>query len=218
MTSPRSVRATGLGIFVGLLLIACVAHPPVDPDHIGIVTGSAGVPSVIRNGKTYMLARESRIYPGDIIETDHSSGVKVSMIDDTVISVGHDTRFIFHQYKYSPGGFFPRAMLTFTSGAFRAKTGAITDKWFGTFEISTPLAMINPHTADFWAILESDENTLEVAMIDGKKVTVANTHGNAKLKHRGFGTRVTAGSAPRRPKLWSDRELDAGLNETALPE
>lgn len=210
----RHVKTYAVLIIHVSLLTACATQPSSDPQHIGIVTTWHGLPSVTRNGKVYLLATQSRIYPGDIVKNDGTSQVSIHMIDDTQIILGRETHFVFHEYDFEPGSFFPTARMTFTSGRIRARTENVTRAWFGQFEIQTPLATIRPETVDFWAEVTRD-NRLEVVMLEGKQVQVGNDHGAVQIKRQQFGTSVRAGSAPKAPKSWSERALDSIRSSTA---
>lgn len=211
----RHVKTHAVLIIHVLLLTACATQPPSDPQHIGIVTTWHGLPSVTRNGKTYLLSNQSRIYPGDIVKNDGTSQVNIHMIDDTQIILGGESHFVFHEYDFVPGSFFPTARMTFASGRMRARTENVTRAWFGQFKIQTPLATIQPDTADFWAEVTSKDNRLEVIMLEGKQVQVGNDHGSVQIKRQQFGTTVRAGSAPKTPQIWSKRALDSIRKSTA---
>lgn len=211
----RHVKTHAVLIIHVFLLTACATQPPSDPQHIGIVTTWHGLPSVKRNGRTYLLSTQSRIYPGDIVKNDETSQVNIHMIDDTQIILGPESHFVFHEYDFEPGSFFPTVRMTFTSGRIRTRTENVTRAWFGQFEIQTPLATIRPKNADFWAELASKDNTLEVIMLEGKGMQVANDHGAVRIKRQHFGTSVRAGSAPKTPNRWSERVLDTIRKSTA---
>lgn len=217
MTYPRKhVNTHVVFILFALLPAACTTQPPTDPRHIGLVVTYSGMPSVIRNGKTYLLSNQSRIYTGDIVKTDEDSRLNINMIDDTQIMLGRESHFVFHVYKYDPDTFFPLAQMTFTAGSFRARTENVTRAWFGKFEIQTPLAVVQPDDADFWAEFSDSDNTLGVAMIEGKEVRVSNDHGTAQIRQSTFGTSVHAGSAPQKPRRWSGREMKS-IHDSTRP-
>lgn len=217
MTFPRKhVNTHVVFILFVLLLAACTTQPPTDPRHIGLVVTYSGMPSVIRNGKTYLLSNQSRIYSGDIVKTDEDSRLNIHMIDDTQIILGRESHFVFHVYKYEPRAFFPVAHMTFSAGSLRAMTENVTRAWFGKFEIQTPLAVVQPENADFWIEFAGSDNTLGIAMIEGKEVRVSNDHGTARIRRNEFGTSVQAGSAPQKPRRWSAREMKS-IHESTRP-
>lgn len=216
MTFPRKhVNTRVVFILSVLLLTTCTTQLPTDPQHIGIVTTYTGMPSVIRNGKTYWLSTQSRIYSGDVVKTDETSRLKINMIDDSQIILGQESHLVFHIYDYEPGSFFPMARMTFISGNFRARTENVTRAWFGEFEIQTPLALVRPKNADFWGELSPSDNTLGIALLEGTEVRIANDHGSARIKRQNYGSSVHAGSAPQRPKRWSERKVESIRESTA---
>ncbi|MBD3649378.1 MAG: FecR domain-containing protein [Pseudomonadales bacterium] len=190
----------------------CTSNSPADPQPIGIVANVKGFPSVTRSGRTYLLANQSRIFKGDIIQTDRDSMVDVNMIDETRIVLGKESRLVVHEYDYDQGDFFPVAKLFFTAGTIRVRTENIPRSWFGTFEIRTPLAAVLADRADFWGSMAA-ANRLDVGMLEGKHIEVINEHGSVKVKRNGLTTTILAGSAPSGAQHWSDRRLKAILEQ-----
>lgn len=214
MTYARRCARSLLLLLFGLLP-ACTSHSPADPQHVGIVANVEGFPSVTRSGRTYLLANQSRVFEGDIIQTDRESRLEINMIDETRIVLGNESHLVFHEYDYEQGDFFPVARLFFTAGVFHIRTENIPRSWFGTFEVRTPLAKILADRADFWGSMEAD-NSLNVGMLEGKHIEVINDHGNVKIKRHGLTTSILAGSAPSGAQRWSERRLKAILDTIGL--
>lgn len=200
------------------MLTACGSQgtPPGPAVLIGVVEETKGFPSVIRGQRTYLLAKQSRIYQGDIIETDRESKIKLKMLDDTTFALGPNSHFVLHEYKYSETESAPVAQMSLTSGSLRSKTAKLMQARRPSFKINTPQALIGIRGTDFWSGFIFGDNTLDVAMIEGRGVYVTNQHGTAELDFGGFGTTVSGAAPPRPPKRWPQRKIDRALAETGF--
>ena len=181
---------------------------------VGTVLLSEGTPAVIRNNRSYLLAPQSRLYEGDILQNDGESRLVAQMSDQSVLSLAYDTHLVINRYR--PDTFTPMAKFTITRGAGRLKTGNISADRLGTFVIQTPVAVIETEEAEFWFGLIFGTNTLDLLLLNGDRVDVVNRHGTTKLKRAGLGTRVRGRSAPQVPRPWPENKLINALNSTEL--
>src|SRR5262245_48985790 len=80
---------------LGLLsLLCCAAAHSQQPKSIGQVTALEGKVTVVRQGKfaPEPLTLQKAVFPEDIIETDRTSKVRITLTDATVISLGEQSR------------------------------------------------------------------------------------------------------------------------------
>lgn len=185
-------------------------------DPIGIVTRLEGYPEVTRKDRTYILANQSRIYPEDSIRTNNGSRLFITMNDQTTFALGPNTDLVLHRYDYRENLTTPVAQMSFTQGAIRTRTARIMKASQPRFEIRTPLAVIGVRGTDFWSGYLFGDNTLDVAMVSGKGIYVENELGSVDLVTDGWGTTVTASTAPQPPKIWSGLKINRALTETNL--
>ena len=190
----------------------------ITPTTIGVVTASTGYPKVIRKSRTYILASQAKIYQGDIIETDETSKVVIQMTDETNFSLGPNSHFVMHTFDYSPKKNTAVVKMSFTSGSLRTRTPDLTKSRKKTFEIKTPLAVINVLGADFWSgyLFGENQNTLDVAMINGTGIIATNNHGSVDIVEQGYGTTVIGRSAPQAAKRWSEKKIRHALSNTTF--
>ena len=175
----RYLRATGnrriglaTAIFLPALLSGCFFRTPVsnEPKHIGDVIEATGSPFVIRRNENYIIDVQSRIYEGDIIETDDTSKAQIEMTDRSMIRIGPGSHFVFNRYDYAPGASSPVARMTFTEGSVRIETRDIALARRPTFEVKTPFAVVGAGASDFWAGFIFAANTLDVATLAGNGI------------------------------------------------
>ncbi len=219
MTLLLKSKLAGLGLICMLALISCSTQPDASGSSsvaIGLVTASKGYPEVFRKNRTYILAAQSRIYAEDIVKTDKNSKVAIQMLDDTTFALGPGSHFVLHNYKYSPDMTAPVAQMSITSGSLRTRTANLMKAKKPSFEIRTPLAVVGVRGTDFWSGFLFGENTLDVAMIEGKGIYIQNPHGAVDIYSDGHGTTVIGDSAPQPPKAWSSRKINRALSVTDI--
>lgn len=195
--------------FLPLLLAGCVNKAIPVTTEIGLVTESIGYPSVVRNNRSYILARESRIYATDVLDTDEESMLQIRMIDDTLITLAKDSHVVIHRYLQKADA--AKIEATLTKGAIRATREHDVDN---NIEIlfSTPIAAIRSFSHDFWASFR--DRTLDVIMIKGTEMEVSNRSGERQVIQPSYGIKVTAGSGPQEPILWNDARISNAISST----
>lgn len=195
--------------FLPLILTGCINKAVPVTTEIGLVTESSGYPSVVRNNRSYILARESRIYSTDVLDTDEESMLQIRMIDDTLITLAKSSHVVIHRYLQKVDA--ARIEATLTKGAIRATRKHDVEN---NIEIlfSTPIAAIRSFSHDFWASFH--DRTLDVIMIDGKEIEVSNRSGKRQVTRPSYGIKVTAGSGPQEPILWNDARISSAISST----
>lgn len=214
--NSASYPCRGAFLLMALVLIGCQSEPATKPQPvlIGQVTSANGYPEVIRNNRTYILDTQSRIYTNDVLNTDERSKVLITMSDGSTFTLGPDTHFVLHRYDLNQDKTVSGADMTITSGSLKANLS--TPESRSNFEIRTPVAIINTPGAEFWGGFSFAENTLDIAMFDGKGVVIRNSHGSTQLSENAWGTSVIGDSAPQPAKAWSKQKLAQALAETNL--
>jgi len=195
-------------VVCSVLVTSCTSRSQHErPESIGIITHSAGFPTVIRMNQTYILAVQARIYEGDIVETDEVSKLHIQMSDETVFSLGPNSHFVLHEFKYTPFTRAPIARLSLTDGTLRTQTANMMKERRSSFQIKTPLAVIDVTSGDF-LIDYQQENTLQVAMATGTGILVSNNNGAVNIVEHRYGTTIIGHSAPQTPKIWPERRIN----------
>lgn len=183
---------------------------------IGVVKAASGFASVVRNNRNYILDSQSRIFKGDIVRTDGNSKTSIEMIDDSLIQIGPDSHIVFHLYDYTPDADSPNARIVLTTGSLRISTRFVGSGRRTRYEIQTPVAVINVLGADVWGGFIFTDNTLDVALLAGRGISVENSHGQVEITTAGQGTTVIGRAAPQPPRPWSISKLQRATSETEI--
>ena len=208
--SPRRIKETCLFIIVStyLLLMGCQSEQVIsEPLVIGYVTNSQGFPVVNRNNQKYILARQSKIYLADIFDTNKSSKVEISLLDNTIITLGQRSHSVLHRFVQDDDSSSTR--LTLTKGTLLTKMDNP-----GSLELQTPLAVIQLQGANIYARFAA--SMLEVALTNDGTMVVSNDDGQVTIDTANLGTTVIAGSAPQTPYSWTLRKLQRVIEEITI--
>ncbi len=103
-------------------------------EPIGIVTAVNGQVTVVSTGVSESVTQGARVFLGDRFETGEGSGVKILFNDDTLISLGANTKYEITQFVYNP------TMRKSLSNILTGKIKAIIQKFGGesNVEFATP--------------------------------------------------------------------------------
>lgn len=115
----------------------CAALEP-----IGVVKTVAGDVTVGRNAGVAPLRANQKVYEGDVIKTGSSGRVGLVMEDDTLISLGGNTKLRLENFAYRP----PEHKLSFIVRVFKGTAsflcGQIAKLSSGQMHIETPHATV----------------------------------------------------------------------------
>ncbi len=182
-----------------LLLVGCQSEQKSsEPVSIGYVSKSLGFPVVNRYNQKYILARQSRIYPADIFDTDESSMVEITFLDESRITITQKSHLVLHNYVSAKKS--SSMDLNLTKGTMRADLNSRM-----RLKLRTPLAVAQLKGGGSYARFAS--NALEIVMLESGNMKVTNDDGEVAINTKSYGTTVVAGSAPQTPYLWSNRRL-----------
>ena len=96
----RSVLMAFLAVsLVSAFTMPCIA---ADQDHVGIVKSLAGDVSILRNGTPIKAAANTRLLKGDLVQTGKDGKVGMIFEDDTVISIGPNSRIVIENFLFQP--------------------------------------------------------------------------------------------------------------------
>lgn len=104
--SMTSVTKIGMGKICILALLSTLwignASAQQKPEPIGTVTAVKGQVTVISGGVTEQVSQGANVFLGDRFQTGENSGAKILFNDDTLISLGADTKFEITEFVYNP--------------------------------------------------------------------------------------------------------------------
>ncbi|MGB5791458.1 FecR domain-containing protein, partial [Poseidonibacter sp.] len=110
---------------------------------IGSITSLQGKASIERNGKILIAVLGNEIEKKDIINTKENSKVKISLNDNTIVSLGKNSTLNIEEYIYDEDKpMTSGTKLNFVKGAFRTITGRIGKINPSKFKLKTKSASI----------------------------------------------------------------------------
>lgn len=77
----------------------CVA---AEPDHIGIIKSLAGDAVIVRSVTTITAVENMKLLKGDHIATGNTGKVGMIFEDDTVMSIGPNSRIVIEDFAFQP--------------------------------------------------------------------------------------------------------------------
>ena len=173
------------------------------PGPIGTITAAAGLPSVTRNNRPYILAKHSKIYIGDIISTDKRSAVGLALVSGQTIDIPPQTQWLV--MDMTTNGVDYKSSSSLAQGALLVKGPGDTPH---EFIIRTAIAELQTLAEHFWLGYHKQGNVgLIVVAIDGVPVTVRNRNGATTLTAPRQTTTVAPGVAPQSTVNWTEQKL-----------
>ena len=109
-----------LPIFISLLIAFFFYSTAFSQNiqELGIVTAVKGTVNVSNNSGFQEVKEGSVVLLGDIFETSGESGVKIFLDDDTLISLGENTKYEFNEFIFTPN--IRESISNITKGKMRA--------------------------------------------------------------------------------------------------
>jgi hypothetical protein len=209
----RRRLVAGMGL---LSLLPWAAAHAQQPKSIGQVTALEGKVAVLRQGKFALepLTLHKPVFQEDIIETDRTSKVRITLSDATVISLGEQSRLELRQFSQDARQQTRSGRLVMAWGFFRAILKEMTSP--STVEVITPTAVAAIRGTDLMGEVTADSSAIVV--LEGT-VAISNVHpmvrGLATLTP-GMGTTVKGDEAPSTPTRWSESRIEGLRRATGL--
>ena len=204
-------------LMLGLLsLLPSAAARAQDGKSIGHVTGLEGKVTVLPQGKftPEPLTLRRPVFREDIIETDRTSKVRITLTDATVISLGEQSRLELKEFSQEARQQTRAGRLAITLGVFRAILKEMMPQ--STFEVITPTAVAAIRGTDLMG--EVSPNSTAIVVLDGT-VGVLNIRPSVPeqaVLTPGMGTTVTTDQPPSAPTRWSESRIEALRRATTL--
>lgn len=203
----RTVRPPR-GLLVLNLLLALLAAPARGADP-AVVARINGAPTVERAGKSGPLRVADVVAPGDVVRTDASAKVKLLLADDSVLTIGPDSRVVLDAFVLSADS--RSVKLRVLAGRFKIAIA----KFFGVtseYEVRTPTAVAGVRGTVLWG----DTSLDAICALDGH-IEVRALAGSGAAAHLSAGECVNqmavGKTAPLKP---SAADLAAYLKEVTL--
>lgn len=132
---------------------ACMA---AGPEHAGIVKSLAGDVFIVRNDKPIKAAQNMKLMQGDVVST--GSGGKVGLIleDDTVISMGSNSRIAIESFMFQPSEKKLSFIARFFKGTASFLSGQIAKLAPDKVRVETPHATVGMRGTHFLVKADPD--------------------------------------------------------------
>ncbi len=196
------MKLYGMMIFMAVFL---VFSPLVAEDFVGEVIAVRGNAWIVPdNGVREKLERRRQVAVGDKILTAENSYVKIFLIDDSVLTVGANSRFVISKFIVNE-----RSRISIFN-LIEGKVKAVISKFLrkgaeNRVLINTPTAVAGVRGTEF--VVETNGQMTEVGVLDGEvEVRDRNGMGSVILKP-GYQTMVRMGGAPMPPRPLNFRQI-----------
>ena len=180
----------------------------------GTITRVRGDATAQSAGQTHTLAQNAKVYVGDEIRAGRETRIEMTMIDETKLTLGDNSRLAIDAYVFSPEKNAGAGTVRVIEGVFRAATGKLAKVDGAPFQVKMPVSTLGIRGTEFWG--EQRADNLLVALLGGKGLYLENQAGRVEIDELGFATRITsATTAPSAPFKLTDDQIRAALATVA---
>jgi len=199
------------GRFGALFLILMMAIPAAraaDGDVAGRVLRLKNTAMAMQDAVPRPLKVGSEILVGDVISTGKGTRLEFTLKDGSVMTLGERTVFVVSEFVQDPAK--ENIALRLLSGAFKASSGKVAAANPDAMTVATNTGTIGIRGTTVWGGTLDTE--FEVALLDGKSVTVTTRGGRVELTAPGQGTLVPSeDAAPSAPVIWAQPKVTRAL-------
>ncbi|EFU69428.1 conserved hypothetical protein [Aliarcobacter butzleri JV22] len=153
-----------LKIFTLLLLFASFLFA-----NIGTVSLVEGKATILRNGQTLGANLGDKIENKDVISTQVNSKIKITFIDNTIVTIGKESSLNIEEYIFNTSTKEAKTELNVLKGAFHTITGEIGKVNPDKFKLKTKSASIGIRGTEFYG----DEN--RIVCTQGRIIVLSNS-------------------------------------------
>ena len=164
--------------------------------------------------KTKKVKVSDQVFLNEVIETNPASTTQILFIDETVLTIGPDSRLTLDTMVYDPDSNKGKVVVTAARGLFTFVTGSLSSE---SYEINTPTATIGVRGTKFDLFVSrkgASTVVLRSGAIDVKNVTSGKTR---RVANVGTATSVVTKKSEPTPPAPPSPELDVILKPLANP-
>ena len=164
--------------------------------------------------KTRKVKVSDQVFKDEVIETNPASTTQILFIDETVLTIGPDSRLTLDTMVFDPDANTGKVVVTAARGLFTFVTGSLSSE---SYEIKTPTATIGVRGTKFDLFVSrkgASTVVLRSGAIDVKNVTSGKTRRVAAV---GTATSVVTKKSEPTPPAPPSPELDVILKPLANP-
>lgn len=203
-------------LFLGLLLACCGYADAAQQAPAGYISAIRGeVYAIDSQGVTRDLKVKDPVALDDFIVTAEKGRVKIVFQDNTIVTLGENSRIQLNDYSWSKNQNKGKFRITVNEGLFRILGGKITKTNPESFIARTPAASIGIRGSSYAGSVSG--KGLAVFLLGGKGIDVSNNKGSVALLQPGMGTSVaSADIAPEAPRHFNAAEINYIESGSAL--
>ncbi|BAK70595.1 FecR family protein [Aliarcobacter butzleri] len=137
--------------------------------NIGTVSLLEGKATILRNGQTLGANMGDKIENKDVISTQVNSKIKITFIDNTIVTIGKESSLNIEEYIFNTSTKEAKTELNVLKGAFHTITGEIGKVNPDKFKLKTKSASIGIRGTEFYG----DEN--RIVCTQGRIIVLSNS-------------------------------------------
>jgi hypothetical protein len=143
-------------VLIFSLFIAVAAF--AEDDSVGNVKTLSGKVSILRNNTTMSPEIGGKIFRNDVLMTGPDSSIGVVFKDDTLVSLGPDSRLVISKFLFSPAENKLAIVIKMFKGTMVYLSGIIAKLAPGAVQIETPVASIGVRGTKFAVKVEGKDD------------------------------------------------------------
>ncbi len=126
------------------LLLLLLAHPVLSAEKqvVGVVKTATGHASLVRSQQTIPATPGTKFYLDDTLQTGPESSLGVILRDDSVLSMGSNSRVVVDEFLFAPAEGKLGLLIRIMRGTIAYLSGVIARLSPSTTKVSTPVATV----------------------------------------------------------------------------
>jgi hypothetical protein len=141
-----------------LLFLALMAAGPVSAADVGSVKNLAGQAWIVRGEDKIPAKAGASLMVNDIMQTGADGSMGIILRDDTIISMGPNSRMVLAEFVFQPEEKRMRMLTRFLKGTFTYVSGIIVKLDPESVKVETPVGMVAIRGTHF--LLKVEDNFL----------------------------------------------------------
>ncbi len=136
------MRLISLSIMITALVLASHTVCLADGEYVGLVKTIAGSAVIERNGKAFKAEINMKLLKGDAVRTGPDGKIGLIFEDDTVISMGSNSKIVIEQFLFQPAEKKLSFLARILQGTVSFLSGQLTKLAPDLVHIETPQATV----------------------------------------------------------------------------
>ena len=137
------------------ILVAALAASPALAAEVGLVKVSHGTVAIERAGARLAATVGTAVQPSDVIVTGADGAAGITFSDNSLVSVGPDSRFAIDRYAFDTTTYAGEFQGTLSKGRLAAVSGKMVKQSPESMKIRTPSAIMGVRGTEF--VVQVDE-------------------------------------------------------------